>query len=427
MTETISPADHVRGTIELPGDKSISHRALMIAAIAEGESRIENLSDGEDVRSTMQCLKQMGVAFREDGNLVVNGVGLDGLQQAGQPLDVGNSGTTIRLMSGVLSGQDFTTVITGDESVRTRPMLRIIEPLRRMGATVEANQNEFAPLTIQGGPLNPVTYAPAVASAQVKSCLLLAGLYADGKTSVIEKSMTRDHTELMLQAFGAEVSRQGLQVNVQGRPQLQGQDVFVPGDLSSGAYFLAAACLLPGSEVVLKNVGLNPTRKAFLSLLCDFGADVEILNARAVGHELMADLLVRSSALGGMTIGPGMVPQVIDEIPVLAIMATQALGRTEIRGAGELRHKESDRLRSLVFNLKRMGANVEELKDGLIIEGPTRLHGAEIETFHDHRIAMSFAIAGLIAEDETEIKGSEIMAVSYPGFMEALNRLTLAG
>jgi len=424
MVEKITCAKRLTGTVELPGDKSISHRALMLSAIAAGESRIENLSDGQDVQSTRRCLTQLGVKFRErKGQLVVRGVGLAGLRQSRRTLDVGNSGTTMRLLAGILAGQPFTTVISGDDSIRKRPMARIIEPLRRMGAQVNATNDEFAPIEITGATLKPITYQPPVASAQVKSCILLAGLYADGTTTVKELAVTRYHTELMLALYGAPLDKEGLTASVTGPAPLMAQDLFVPGDFSSAAFFIAGATLLPGSELLLRNVGLNPTRRALLSLLCDFGADMQILNVRTMHNEIMADLLVTSSKLGGMQIGAGTVPQIIDEIPILAVMATQAQGRTEITGAKELRYKESDRVKSIVSNLQRMGASVAEHEDGLTIDGPVKLRGAAVESFDDHRIAMSFAVAGLLAEGETTVNGSECIDISYPGFLSTLRRL----
>ena len=424
MVETITPAKRLAGKIDLPGDKSISHRALMLSAIAEGESRLENLSDGKDVQSTQRCLSQLGVRFRErKGLLVVRGVGLTGLRPPRRRLDVGNSGTTVRLLAGILAGQKFSTILDGDDSIRRRPMARIIEPLQQMGATVSAARNEFAPMEIKGGDLTAISYHPSVASAQVKSCVLLAGLYAQGTTSVEELGVTRDHTELMLSLYGATVRREGLKVSVTGPSYLTGQHLFIPGDLSSGAYFVAAATLLPGSELLLRNVGINPTRRAFLSLLSDFGADIQILNVRTMHNELMADLFVTASKLKGMRIGADIVPRIIDEIPILAVMATQADGRTEIRGARELRYKESDRLKGIAANLECMGASVTEHEDGLTIEGPVQLRGAELESFRDHRIAMSFAIAALLAGGQTKIKDSDCVGISYPGFMSTLSRL----
>lgn len=425
MHETIIPVSKVDGTITLPGDKSISHRSLMIAAIADGRSEIENLSSGQDVQSTRQCLEDMGVKITDEEHIViVNGVGLTGLQDPHKVLDVGNSGTTIRLISGILAGQDFTSVLTGDDSIKQRPMSRIIKPLRQMGVEIYAEKDEYAPIKIHGGEVNAIEYQSPIASAQVKSCVMFAGLFAHGRTVVTEKAATRDHTELMLSKFGASVNKEGLRVSVDGPARLQGQQVFVPGDMSSAAYFIAAALLIPDSSILVKNVGINPTRRALLELLTDFGANIDIINVRTIDNELMADLFVKYSKLKGMKIEGAIIPQVIDELPILAVLATQAEGVTEISNAEELRFKESDRLRSMSFNLQRMGARVEEKKDGLIIEGTTSLTGAEIETFHDHRIAMSFAIAGLVAKSETHIKDANCANISYPGFFDILREVT---
>ncbi len=424
MQELITPAQRIEGEVVIPGDKSISHRALMISAIAEGETHIENLCEGADVKSTIACLRNLGVQIiREGEHTVVDGAGLSGLQVPDHTLDVGNSGTTIRLLSGILAGQTFVSRITGDESIHRRPMSRIIMPLRKMGAEVTAAKGEFVPLTIEGGSLHSVSYALPLPSAQVKSCILLAGLYAPGNTEVIEPAVTRDHTELMLSKFGANVQRNGLTVSVEGDARLTARDVFVPGDISSAAFFIGAAMLAKDGGVLLKNVGINPTRRTLLSVLGEIGAELDIINVRTVENEMMADLFIKNSKLQGMTLGGDIVPQIIDEIPILSILATQADGVTEISGAGELRHKESDRLRSLKFNLDRMGAKVVETEDGLIIEGPTPLRAADIECFGDHRIAMAFAVAGLIADGETRIKGSECTDISHPDFFSTLRRL----
>ncbi len=428
MTHTIQPADLVEGEVEVPGDKSISHRALLISALAEGTSHVENINPGQDVASTAECLRALGVEIsEEEGQTRVCGRGLQGLEAPGKTMDSGNSGTTMRLLSGILAGQPFLSRITGDDSIKQRPMARIIEPLRRMGAEVSGVRDEFAPLTISGGGLRAIDYQLPVASAQVKSCVLLAGLYADGKTSVAQPAPTRDHTELMLAQFGATVQRQGLSVSVEGGARLRAQNIFVPGDLSSAAYFIAAAMLVRESGLLIKNIGVNPTRNAFLSLISDVGAQLDIMNVRNVDNEMVADLFVRNSSCAPVTIGGSTIPQVIDEIPIMAILATQAHGTTRIIDAGELRHKESDRLRSLKFNLDRMGARVEEKRDGLVIEGPTQLHGAEIECFGDHRIAMAFAVAGLVADGETRLKGSECVDTSYTDFFSTLEALTSGG
>jgi 3-phosphoshikimate 1-carboxyvinyltransferase len=426
MNYIIRPAQKISGSIEIPGDKSISHRALMIGAISEGETEIENLSNGADVLSTEACLKSLGVRIKKSKpRTVVFGQGLHGLHEPKGILNAGNSGTTIRLLAGILAGQQFPTTITGDESLRRRPMSRIIEPLRKMGAHIEAVDDEFAPLRIKGGNLAPVTYHLPVASAQVKSCLLLAGLYAEGTTEILEPAPTRDHTERMLQNFGASLEKDGLKIRVSGPARLQAQTLLVPGDLSSAAFFIAAAILVRDSELKIEKVGINPTRTAFFSLLNDMGANIDIVNFTPIKNEFMADLFIRPSKLKGIKVAGEIIPQIIDEIPILAVLATQAEGTTEIRDAQELRKKESDRLHAIAFNLKKMGARFEEKEDGIIIRGPVKLKGAAVESFGDHRIAMAFAIAGLIADKETEIKNAECVDVSFPGFFERLTEVSI--
>ncbi|MFQ5603498.1 MAG: 3-phosphoshikimate 1-carboxyvinyltransferase [bacterium] len=424
MDQIISPAKYLSGCIRLPGDKSISHRALMMAAIAEGTTEIENLSTGKDVQSTANCLRQLGVKVKQKAGVVqVVGRGLDGLVKPDATLDVGNSGTTMRLLAGILAGHAFTSTIRGDASIQRRPMSRIVKPLRQMGADVQAVKGEFAPLRITGGNLRAISYRMPVASAQLKSCILFAGLYADGTTEVIEPSLTRDHTERMLQTFGAQLNKDGLKSSVSARPQLRAQKIFVPGDLSSAAFFIAAGILGAESELLIENVGINPTRKAFLTILCDLGARIEIINVASMNNELVADILVQSSKLKGLRIPPEKVPQVIDELPVLAVLATQAEGSTEIRGAGELRFKESDRLRAVSRNLHKMGAEVEELEDGWIVHGPVQLQGAELDSYHDHRIAMAFTVAALTARGPSKIRHADCAQISFPEFYDLLQRV----
>jgi 3-phosphoshikimate 1-carboxyvinyltransferase len=424
MEQIISPAKNISGSIILPGDKSISHRALMIGAISEGTTEIENLSDGADVLSTANCLKNLGVKIEnKDKRTLVHGKGLFGLQEHNELLDSGNSGTTIRLLSGILAGQQFSSTITGDESLRSRPMSRIIQPLRQMGAEIEAVDENFAPLLIKGRKLVPISYQLPVASAQVKSCLLFAGLFAEGTTEIYESCPTRNHTELMLQIFGAKIDKNELKVSILGPANLHAETVFIPGDLSLAAFFIAAAIMIRESELIIEKVGVNPSRIAFLSLLSEMGAKIDILNITSINNELVADIFVRNSKLKGVKVGGAIIPNVIDEIPILAVLATQAEGTTEIRDAAELRTKESDRLRAVSSNLKKMGAKIEERQDGLIIHGPVKLNGAELESFRDHRIAMSFAVAGLIAEQPSAIKQADYVAVSFPKFFEQLNEV----
>jgi len=422
MNLSLSPALPIRGHISVPGDKSISHRALMLGAIARGETGIHNLAPGEDVRSTMRCLRQLGVLIQENGNeLRVQG----GLKKSATMLDAGNSGTTMRLLSGILAAQPFSTTITGDASLQRRPMRRIIEPLTQMGATMSSRENGYAPLTIHGGKLHGIHYRLPVASAQVKSCVLFAGLGAEGETVVTEKFPTRDHSEKLLHLMGAEVSVISDQCSVISvrAGELHGSEIEVPGDFSSAAFFIAAALLLPDSELLIENAGVNPTRTVFLEVLREMGAVVEIVNLRNESHEPIADLRVRHHALQGVKVFGNRIPLLIDEIPILAVAATQAEGETHIRDAAELRVKESDRIAALAHNLRAMGAAVEELPDGLVITGPTRLRGAEIDSFGDHRIAMAFAIAGLLANSPTTIGAAECADISFPGFFEKVNRL----
>jgi len=426
MNFSISPMQTIRGRLSAPGDKSISHRALMLGAIARGETAIRSLAPGEDVRSTMRCLRQLGVSIQENKTeLRVQGRGFAGLKKSATILDAGNSGTTMRLLSGILAAQPFDTTITGDASLQCRPMRRIIEPLTKMGATIDSRENGYAPLIIHGSKLRGIHYPLPVASAQVKSCVLLAGLHAQGETVVEEKIPTRDHSERLLRLMGANISVSSNQCSVISihAGELHGGEIEVPGDFSSAAFFITAALLLTDSELIIENVGVNPTRTAFLEVLREMGAAVEITNLRNAAHEPIADLIVRHQALRGANVFGNRVALLIDEIPILAVMATQADGETHIRDAGELRVKESDRLAALAHNLLAMGAVVEELPDGLVITGPTKLRGAAIDSFGDHRIAMAFAVVGLLAGSPTTISEAECADVSFPGFFETLQRV----
>jgi 3-phosphoshikimate 1-carboxyvinyltransferase len=426
MNFQIKPAQTFHGRISVPGDKSISHRALMLGAIAEGETTIRGLASGEDVQSTRRCLQQLGVIIQEKSDAItVRGHGLDGLQKPAAILNAGNSGTTMRLFSGILATQHFRTTITGDASLLRRPMRRIIEPLTQMGAKITSQENGCAPLVIYGGKLNGIHYQLPVASAQVKSCVLFAGLGAEGKTVVEELMPTRDHSERLLRLMGGKVSVSSDQYSVISvRPgELHGDEIKVPGDFSSAAFFIAAALLSPKSELRIENVGVNPTRTAFLEVVREMSANIEIVNMRNESYEPIADLIVRHQPLQSAKIFGKQIPLLIDEIPILAVMATQAEGETHIRDARELRVKESDRLAALVQNLRAMGARVEELPDGLTIFGPTKLHGAEIDSFGDHRIAMAFAVAGLLADSPITILGAECADISFPGFFEKLRKI----
>lgn len=437
----IRGAKTIGGQLVVPGDKSISHRAALIAALAEGTSSIRNFSTSADCTATLSCLTALGVVIERDHTaLAISGVGLEGLHEPSRPLDCGNSGTTMRLLAGILAGQDFKSILTGDDSLRSRPMQRIIEPLQKMGARI-SSPDKRAPLVIQGHrELKPISYELLVASAQVKSCILLAGLTASGRTEVFEREITRDHTERMLRLFGAQVDISnvgGMNARVaavNGPALLSPQDVSIPGDISSAAYFIAAAALLRGSSLEIIDVGVNPTRVLFLEQLRALGLDVEIASGREDSNEPVGVIRVRgpagpassartSSAQRGspMMIHGSLVPQLIDELPLLAVVGSQIAGGIEIRDAGELRVKESDRIAATAQNLRAMGAKVEEFDDGLWVRGYTPLSGAKIDPRGDHRIAMAFAVAGLIADGETEIENAECVAVSFPEFFELLD------
>lgn len=412
----IKPARALEGIITVPGDKSISHRALILAAMADGESSIYGLSDARDVTSTRRCLQDLGIKISvTKKRVIVHGKGKYGFQAAKKILDAGNSGTSIRLLAGVVAAQPFVTTLTGDESLRQRPMRRVIEPLEQMGAQIESDGYK-APLVIHGGVLHSIDYASTIASAQVKSCILLAGLYANGTTRVTEPSPSRDHTERMLEAFGVKAQFSQGGAGVKGPADLHACDIQVPGDLSSAAFFLVAASLLATSEITVRQVSINPTRMGIHDALLAMGASIQKSPESLLQGEPRADLTARSSRLHSATLAGSMIPRIIDEIPVLAVAATQAHGTTVIRDAGELRLKESDRITATTRNLAAMGANVRETKDGMVITGPTPLHGAEIESYQDHRIAMAFAIAGLIAEGETLIKDGDCTDISFPAF-----------
>lgn len=433
----IRPAKRIRGPLVLAGDKSISHRAAMIAALAEGASRIDNYSTSADCDATLSCLRQLGVRLERDGNdVLIHGVGFDGLRAPAAALDCGNSGTTIRLLAGILAGQSFTSIMTGDESLRSRPMQRIVEPLLMMGASVSSPDGR-APLLMEGRrPLQAINYELLLASAQVKSCVLLAGLYADGRTEVTEGEPTRDHTERLLSWFGVPIEtgaakREGANarlVAVSGPARLNARDVSIPGDISSAAYFIAAAALLPESELEIRDVGVNPTRMGFVKQLRALGLEVAVTDNGEESNEPRGVVRVRGveapSPTGNfeapITINGLLVPQLIDELPLLAVVGSQIEGGIEIRDAAELRVKESDRIAVTVHNLRAMGAEIEEFEDGLRVAGATRLRGAKIDPHGDHRIAMAFTVAGLIAEGETEIEDAGCVGVSCPEFFDLL-------
>jgi 3-phosphoshikimate 1-carboxyvinyltransferase len=421
----VQAAKRVVGSVRMPGDKSISHRYAMLAAIAEGPSEIHGFSASADCRSTLECLKQLGVKIEcQEHTVVVQGAGLSGLRVPAASLDAGNSGTTMRMLAGILAGQPFCSVLTGDASLSRRPMKRVIDPLTRMGARIQSAEGGLPPLEIEGGTLKPIRYELPVPSAQVKSAVLLAGLFAEGETEVIEPVATRDHTEIALEQMGADISRHGRTIAVRGYARLEGRKLYVPGDISSAAFFLVAALLVPASNLVIENVGLNPTRTAILDLLAPMGGRVRVLNVEMVNGELLGNLHVEASRLQGGEIPPETVPGLIDELPVLAVLGTQTEQGLAFHGAAELRVKESDRIAVVAENLRRMGAEVEEFPDGLRVAGQQKLRGAEIETRGDHRIAMAFTVAGLIAEDPTLIRDSACVDVSFPDFFETLARVT---
>ena len=427
---TIAPTRGLKGEVTIPGDKSISHRSIMLGSIALGTTEITHFLEGADCLSTIDCFRKMGVE-RKPSSILVHGKGLRGLTAPASTLNVGNSGTTTRLISGILSGQNFATTLSGDDSLNSRPMKRIMTPLNTMGAHIRSlNDNGCAPLHIRPGALHGIHYQSPVASAQVKSAVLLAGLYADSPTSVTEPALSRNHTELMLQGFGAYVATDlhtdgTATAHVEPCKELYGQQICVPGDISSAAYFIAAALLVPGSELLVKNVGTNFTRAGFLKVCKAMGADIETVSQTIEGGESRADLLVRYSHLKGTVIEGDIIPTLIDEIPMIAIMAAFADGQTVIRDAAELKVKETNRIDTVTAGLKAMGADITPTDDGMIIEGTGHLNGASIQSYLDHRIAMAFSVAGLASDGETQIVDSQCVDVSYPEFYATLNSVSI--
>ena len=421
----LQQAKKLNGEITIPGDKSISHRAVMFGSLAKGTTRVTHFLQGADCLSTISCFRKLGIEIENTPDeILIHGKGLHGLSAPSEILDAGNSGTTTRLISGILSAQNFNVTLTGDASICKRPMKRIITPLSMMGAKITSkNGNDCAPLFIEGTSLTGIHYNSPVASAQVKSSVLLAGLYADGKTSVAEPFVSRNHTELMLRAFGANVTSEGTTATILPEPDLNAIEINVPGDISSAAYFIAAGLIVPNSEILIKNVGINPTRDGILKVALEMGGNITILNERTDGGEPTADLLVKSSALHGITIEGGIIPTLIDEIPVIAVMAAAAEGVTAIKDAAELKVKESDRIAIVTENLLEMGCDITPTDDGMIINGGKPLHGGNLNSYLDHRIAMSFAVAALIAEGQTYMKDAECVDISYPTFYNDLNHL----
>lgn len=425
MTERISPAHGLHGVVQVPGDKSISHRYAMLTAIAQGDSRIYNYSGAGDCQSTLACMEQLGIAHEsaeQDGRpvLTIHGKGLSGLQAPAGEMDAGNSGSTIRMLAGILAAQPFTSRIGGDESLSKRPMRRIMTPLGAMGARIDATGGQFPPLEIHGARLHGIAYESPVASAQVKSCVLFAGLYAEGETSVREPVRTRDHTEIALQELGADITVEPRLARVRGGVPLAAKDLVVPGDLSSAAFFIAAALMLPDSGLTIANVGLNPTRTALLDVLRGMGARIKVAHIEQVNGELIGTLEVKSSPLRGSAVEGATTAAIIDEIPILAVLGAVSDGGLVVRNAGELRVKETDRIETIARNLRAMGVKVHTTEDSLEVPGKQAFHAAEIDSHGDHRIAMAFSIAALAADGECVIHNAEAASVSFPGFYAIL-------
>ena len=419
----IQPCGPLHGEITVPGDKSISHRAVMLGALANGTTHITGFLMGEDCLSTIDCFRKMGVEIEiTDSEVIVEGVGLHGLCAPEETLYTGNSGTTTRLLCGILAGQPFTATLNGDASIQKRPMGRVIKPLREMGASIEGKNDNYCPLTLYPSELYGIEYRLPVASAQLKSAILLAGLYAEGQTTVIEPAPSRDHTERMFRALGVEVETHGSTITLEPPEDLHAVDIRVPGDISSAAFFLVAGAIVEGSELTIRNVGVNPTRTGILDVLREMGADISISNFHD-DAEPVCDLTVKHSMLRGVEIGGSIIPRLIDELPVIAVAAAYAEGETVIRDAQELKVKESNRIAAMVTELKKAGVDVEETDDGMIIRGGKRPHGAAFETYKDHRIAMSLAVLALAARSACRIDEPEVVAISYPDFFHTLERL----
>jgi 3-phosphoshikimate 1-carboxyvinyltransferase len=420
---SIAPAVRLQGEVKIPGDKSISHRSIMFASLAQGTTKVSGLLRGEDCLSTLQAFRQLGIDVedRAADELIIHGRGLDGLKEAQNVIDCGNSGTTMRLMSGILSAQPFFSVLTGDQYLRKRPMARIIKPLTQMNACILGReQNTKAPLAIDGGGLTPTCYASPIASAQVKSAVLLAGMQIDGVTTVTEPHLSRDHSERMLRYFGADVDAFDGGARIRGRVKLEGRDVQVPGDVSSAAFYLVAGLIVPNSELLLRNVGINETRSGVIDILQQMGGDIELCDVREVSGEPVADLVVRSSQLKGIDISGDLIPRAIDEFPVISVAAVFAEGKTTIRDAQELRVKETDRIAAMCDVLGRLGAQIEPCDDGMVVTGTGHLDGGSIDSFGDHRIAMSMAVAALVADSEITINDIACTETSFPGFWDLL-------
>lgn len=417
----------LRGCFELIGDKSISHRAVMFSSISKGHNKISNFLMGEDCLSTIHCFRKMGVDIQINGkDVYVKGNGLYGLKRPEDTLYVGNSGTTIRLMMGILAGNKFDATLIGDDSIAKRPMKRVTDPLKLMGCNIEGNDDaNYTPIKIYGGNLNAIDYHMPVASAQVKSALILASLYADDTSFIHEKIKSRNHTEIMLKSFGADINIENLKISVNPVNELFSQDIYVPGDISSAAFIIVSALITKGSEVIIKNVGLNDTRTGIIDVVKNMNGNIEIINERLVGGELVGELLVRYTPnLCATTIDKDIIPRLIDEIPVIAVLATQAEGTTIIKDAQELKVKESNRIKAMVDNLKILGADIEELEDGMIIKGKAKLNGGKINTFKDHRIAMAFSTLNLMSDEKIKLDNEYCINLSFPGYFDLIKSLT---
>lgn len=421
-------AEALKGSIRVPADKSISHRSIMFGALAEGQTTVKNFLRAEDCLSTLNAFKALGVPIEDDGKTItIQGRGFKGLKAADSPIDIGNSGTTIRLMMGILSGTNFETTLFGDDSLSKRPMNRVMLPLREMNAQMHGKENsEFPPITIQGtANLVPIEYQMPVASAQVKSAIIFAAMQAQGTSTIIEKEVSRNHTEEMIRQFGGEITVSDKEIKITGPQNLIGQDVTVPGDISSATFFLVAGAITPNSELTLTNVGINPTRTGIVEVLKEMGADLEIINEDTQNQS--ADMIIRTSKLKATEIGGDVIPRLIDELPVIALLATQAEGQTIIRDAEELKVKETNRIDATADQLRKMGADITATEDGLIINGPTPLHGATVSSLGDHRIGMMLQVAALISEDEVELERPEAVAISYPAFFDDVQSLVQGG
>lgn len=421
MQVKIHPLNKIRKEIRIPPDKSISHRAVILGSISKGKTVIENFLEADDCLRTIRCFRNMGVKIEKNKNYwEIESGGLSSLKEPKNILNCGNSGTTMRIISGVLAACNFYSVLTGDKYLRRRPMKRIITPLKMMGAEIWAREDNFPPISIKGGRLKSITYHLPVASAQVKSCILLAGLFAEGVTKIIEPVKSRDHTERMLKFLEADIEISEREIKIRGGKPILAKKIFVPSDISSASFFIGAALITKNSEIKIPDVGINPTRCGCLEVFKRMGAKIEIFNKREINNEPVADLLVKSSDLKGVNIEKEEIPLLIDEIPIIAVVATQAEGITVIRGAEELRVKETDRIRATVSELKKMGAKIEELKDGMVIEGKTKLKGEKLISYGDHRMAMALSIAGLVAKDKTTILGAECVKTSFPDFFSII-------